>query len=144
MNSEDEPKVIYECPYCGRSYASQANCVACIKSCKAKNEGREFTFCTEVTIDIYYSDDEDKYRYELINEQHPGYVHKDRPDKFEATDTGDKFTLNTVSTFTDGMDSIRGLRYCYVNDKRTHSDVEIKKMLVEAAKKEFKKISEEL
>lgn len=144
MNSNDEPKVVYECPHCGRSYASWANCIECIKSCKAKNEGREFTFCTEVTMDIYYSEDEDKYHYELIHEQHPGYVYKDRPDKFESTDTGDTFTLNAVSTFTDGIDSIRGIRYCYVNDKRIHSDAEIKKMLVEAATKEFKKISEEM
>lgn len=139
MNSNDEPKIIYECPYCGRSYASQANCIECIKSCKTKNEGREFTFCTEVTIDIFYSDDDDKYDYELTHEQHPGYVYKDRPDKFEATDTGDMFTLNAVSAFNDGLGSIRGLRYCYVNDKRIHSDAEIKKMLVAAAKKNSRK-----
>ena len=144
MNSNDEPKVIYECPHCGRTYASWTNCLACIKECKAKNEDREFTFCTEVTMDIYYSVDEDKYRYELSHAQHSGYVHKDSPDKFKSTATGDMLTLNAVSTFTDGIDSIRGLRYCYLNDKRIHSDAEIKKMLVEAAKKEFKKISEEL
>lgn len=135
---------MYECLYCGRSYESRTNCIACIKDCRAKNEGREFTYCTEVSVHIYYSDDCDEYGCELIHEQHPGYVYKDRPDKFESTSTGDTFTLNAVSAFTDGIDSIRGLRYCYVNDKRIHSDDEIKKMLVEAAKKEFKKISEEI
>lgn len=144
MSSNDEPKVIYECSYCGRNYASRENCVACIKDCKAKKDGREFTFCTEVTIDIYYSEDDDEYRYELMYEEHPGYVYKDRPDKFEETDTGHTLTLNAVSTSTNGLDSVRGVHYCYVNDKRIHSDAEIKKMLVEAAKKEFKKISEEL
>ena len=144
MNSKDEPKVIYECPYCGRIYASQENCVACIKDCKAKKDGRESTFCTEVTMDIYYSTDDNKYHYELLHEEHPGYIYKDRPDKFEATDVGATYTLNAVSMFDSGIIGIRELRYCYVNDKRIHSDAEIKKMLVEAAKKEFKKILEDI
>lgn len=116
-----------------------------LSAAKLRLGGREFMFCTEVTIDIYYSEDSDEYRYALKHEQHPGYVYKDRPDEFEATDTGDKFTLNAVSTFTGGLeDSVRGLHYCYVDGKRIHSDAEIEKMLVEAAKKEFKKISEEI
>lgn len=144
MNFNNEPRVIYECPCCGRNYDNWSNCVACIKRCEAKTDGREFMFCTEVTIDIYYSEDSDEYRYALMHEQHPGYVYKNRPDEFEATDTGDKLTLNAVSTLTGGLDSVRGLHYCYVNDKRIHSDAEIEKMLVEAAKKEFKRISEEI
>lgn len=144
MNFNDEPKVMYECPYCGRSYKSQTNCLACIKDCKAKAEGREFTLCTEVTINVYYNGDCDEYSCELIHEQHSGYVYKDRPDSFKSTSTGDTFTLNAVSKSTDGIADIREIRYCYVNDKRIHSDAEIKKMLVEAAKKEFKKISEEI
>lgn len=144
MNSNDEPKVVYECGLCGRRYTDKAECMACIRRCKAKNDGREFTFCTEVTLDIYYNGDYDEYRCELIHEQHSGYVYKDRPDKFEATDIGYTYTLNAVSTSTNGLDSVRGLHYCYVDDKRIHSDAEIKNMLVEAAKKEFKKISEEL